>query len=59
MMYRKEASVKVMAGKPLTWNITLPLIIMTSLVILLGFFPSLMNWLTVPAADRFIHMFGY
>lgn len=58
-MYRKEASAKVLAGKPLTWNITLPLIVMTSLVVLLGFFPGLMNWLTIPAAERFIHMFGY
>lgn len=59
MLYRKNASAKVLAGKPLTWNITLPLIVMTGLVILLGFFPDLMNWLTVPAAERFIHMFGY
>jgi proton-translocating NADH-quinone oxidoreductase chain N len=59
MLYRKNASAKVLAGKPLTWNITVPLIVMTCLVILLGFFPGLMNWLTIPAAERFIHMFGY
>jgi proton-translocating NADH-quinone oxidoreductase chain N len=59
LMYRKQASPKVLAGKPLTWTIALPLIVMTALVILLGFFPGLMNWLTVPAAERFIHMFGY
>jgi proton-translocating NADH-quinone oxidoreductase chain N len=59
MMYRKGASPKVLAGKPLTWNIAMPLIVMTSLVILLGFFPGLVSWLTVPAAERFIHMFGY
>src|SRR6266496_23042 len=58
MLYRKQASAKVDAGKPLTWNITLPLIVMASLVILLGFFPGLMNWLTVPAAERFMQMFG-
>lgn len=59
LMYRKQASPKVLAGKPLTWTIALPLIVMTALVILLGFFPGLMNWLTVPAAEGFIHMFGY
>src|SRR5512133_1092338 len=59
LMYRKDASPKVLAGKALTWTIALPLMVMTSLVILLGFFPGLMNWLTVPAAERFIHMFGY
>jgi multicomponent Na+:H+ antiporter subunit D len=59
LMYRKEASPRVSAGKPLTWTIVLPLIVMSLLIILLGFFPGLMDWLTVLAAERFIHMFGY
>ena len=50
LMYRKEASPKVLAGKPLPRYAAI-----TDrddiLVILLGFFPGLMNWLTVPAAD--------
>jgi len=47
----------VLAGKPLTWTISLTLIVMTALVILLGFFPTLMNGLTVPAAQRLMMMF--
>ena len=59
LMYRKEPSHAVLAGKPLTWTLSLTLIVMMSLVILLGFFPTLMDWLTVPAAQRLMTMFGY
>lgn len=59
LMYRKEASPQVLAGKRLTWTIALPLIAMTLLVIGLGFLPGLMDWLTVPAADRLMQIFGY
>jgi formate hydrogenlyase subunit 3/multisubunit Na+/H+ antiporter MnhD subunit len=59
LMYRGETSATVQAGKPLTWTISLTMIIMTALVILLGFFPDLMNWLTVPASQRLMAMFGY
>jgi NADH:ubiquinone oxidoreductase subunit 2 (subunit N) len=59
LMYRKEVSPKVLAGKPLTWTIALPLIVMTALVIVPGFFPSLMDWLTLPAAHQLMQMFGY
>ena len=59
LMYRNESSPQVMAGKPVTWTIGLALIVMTSLVILLGFFPDLMNWLTVPASQQLMQMFGY
>jgi proton-translocating NADH-quinone oxidoreductase chain N len=58
LMYRKNPSAAVLAGKPLTWTITLPLIVMTLLVILLGFLPGLMDWFTIPAAERFMQMFG-
>ena len=57
LMYRKEPSNAVLAGKKLTWTISLTLIVMTALVILLGFFPTLMNWLTVPAAQQLMMMF--
>ena len=59
MMYRKESSVQVLAGKPLTWTITLTLLVMALLVILLGFVPGLMDWITVPAAKHLMNMFGY
>ncbi|HEY3475268.1 MAG TPA: proton-conducting transporter membrane subunit [Anaerolineales bacterium] len=59
MMYRGQPSRQVLAGKPLTWTISLTLLAMTSLVILLGFAPGLLDWLTVPAGERLIEMFGH
>lgn len=59
LIYRREPSKAVLAGKPLTWTLSLTLIVMMSLVVLLGFFPTLMNWLTIPAAGRLMTMFGY
>jgi len=59
LMYRREASSSVQAGKPLTWTISLTMIVMIAMVIVLGFFPDLMSWLTVPASQRLMTMFGY
>ena len=59
MMYRGKPSAQVLNGKPVTWTISLPLVVMTGLVILLGFFPGLMDWLTVPAGQQLMSMFGY
>ncbi|HUE99066.1 MAG TPA: proton-conducting transporter membrane subunit [Anaerolineales bacterium] len=58
MMYRKEPSQQVLAGTPLTWTISLTLILMALLVILLGFAPGLMDWLTVPAGESLMEIFG-
>ena len=59
LMYRKQPSQQVVCGKPMTWTIALPLVVMTGLVIVLGFFPGLVNSLTVPASQQFMTMFGY
>jgi NADH:ubiquinone oxidoreductase subunit 2 (subunit N) len=59
LMYRKEPSPQVLAGKPVTWTISLTLVVMDLLVIVLGFAPGLMDWLTVPAGTSLIKMFGY
>jgi proton-translocating NADH-quinone oxidoreductase chain N len=59
IMYRREPSKQVLAGKPITWTISLTLMIMVLLVIVVGFAPGLLDWLTVPAAARLIEMFGY
>jgi NADH:ubiquinone oxidoreductase subunit 2 (subunit N) len=59
MMYRKEPSSPVLAGKPLPSTITIALIVMALLVIVLGFAPGLMDWLTVPAGERLMQIFGY
>ena len=59
MMYRKEPSQQVLCGKPITWTIALPLVVMTVSIVLFGFFPGLVNWLTVPASQQLMVMFGY
>jgi NADH:ubiquinone oxidoreductase subunit 2 (subunit N) len=58
LMYRKEPSQRVLEGKPITWTIALPLILLTGLVIVLGFLPGLMEWFTIPAAEQLMQMFG-
>jgi formate hydrogenlyase subunit 3/multisubunit Na+/H+ antiporter MnhD subunit len=58
LMYRKEPSQRVLEGKPITWTIALPLILLTGLVIVLGFLPGLMDWFTIPAAQQLMQMFG-
>jgi proton-translocating NADH-quinone oxidoreductase chain N len=59
IMYRKEPSSPVLAGKPLPWSITVALIVMALLVIILGFAPGLMDGLTIPAGERLLQIFGY
>ena len=46
-------------GKPLTWTIVTPLLLMTALVIVFGLLPGLLNGLTLPAAEQLMTMFGY
>jgi formate hydrogenlyase subunit 3/multisubunit Na+/H+ antiporter MnhD subunit len=59
LMYRDQPSQRVLTGKPITWTISLALIVMTLLVVILGFAPGLMDWLTIPAGERLIQIFGY
>jgi NADH:ubiquinone oxidoreductase subunit 2 (subunit N) len=59
IMYREQPSQKVLIGKPVTWTITLALVLMTLLVIVLGFAPGLMDWITIPAGQRLMQIFGY
>ena len=58
LMYRKAPSEQVLAGKPLPWTIILPLVLLALAIVVLGFAPGLMDWLTVPAGQRLIGMFG-
>ena len=58
MMYRKSPSDQVLAGKRLSLAIALPLVIMMLAVIILGFAPQLLDWVTIPAAQNLITMFG-
>lgn len=49
VLYRRETSDVVKSGSKLPRVMTIPLIILTAGVIIVGIWPSLMNWLTVPA----------
>jgi NADH:ubiquinone oxidoreductase subunit 2 (subunit N) len=57
LMYRLKPSEQVLAGKPLPWQIVLPLVLLALAVLVLGFAPGLLDWLTVPAGARFLDMF--
>jgi proton-translocating NADH-quinone oxidoreductase chain N len=57
MMYRKSPSEQVLAGKPIPWTMTLPLVLLALAVVVLGIAPGLMDWLTIPAGQRLISMF--
>lgn len=58
-MYRKEPSEVVLAGKPVSAVMALPLLLLSLAVVVLGFWPSLMSWLTAPAASSLLTIFGY
>jgi len=58
LLYRGQPSALVERAKPLHWSISLPLVVMSTAVILLGLFPSLMETLTAPAAEIFVRIFG-
>lgn len=50
-MYRRQPSEIVQEGTSIPFLIQLPLIILCVLVVLIGFFPTLLNWLTLPAGQ--------
>jgi NADH:ubiquinone oxidoreductase subunit 2 (subunit N) len=56
VMYRNSPSGTVLTGKPIPSTILLPLVGMMLAVIVLGFAPWLMDWLTVPAGEQLIAM---
>jgi proton-translocating NADH-quinone oxidoreductase chain N len=57
-MYRLQPSPAVEKGKPTPFLIGLPLAVLSLLVAVLGFWPSLVNWLTAPAARDLLAAFG-
>jgi proton-translocating NADH-quinone oxidoreductase chain N len=54
-MYRLKPSARVKQGKHLPLAMSLPLVVAGSAVVLIGFWPSLMNWLTVPAGQALLN----
>jgi len=58
-MYRREPSEAVASGKPIAAIMALPLVVLVILAVLPGFWPSLLTWLTNPAAASLLTGFGY
>ena len=56
-IYRKEPSAIVNEGKSLSFSMTIPLVLMTLAITVLGFYPNLMSWLTQPAGLALLNMF--
>jgi NADH:ubiquinone oxidoreductase subunit 2 (subunit N) len=57
-LFRYEPSKIVEEGKPVSWSMMLPLVLMTVAIVVLGFMPQLANPLTYPAANSLLAIFG-
>ena len=57
-MYRLEPSARVRQGKRLPLVMAIPLVILALAVVLIGVWPGLMNWLTVPAGQALLASMG-
>lgn len=57
-LYRLTPSAAVQRGKPAPFAMGAPLVILAVAVVVLGFWPSLLQWVTAPAADTLVAMFG-
>jgi formate hydrogenlyase subunit 3/multisubunit Na+/H+ antiporter MnhD subunit len=58
MLYRRNMGDLVQNGVPIPAVMNLPLAIFALAIVVIGFMPSVMNWLTQPAAQAFLNMFG-
>jgi proton-translocating NADH-quinone oxidoreductase chain N len=57
-MYRRDASPLVAAGRPVSFMMGAPLAVLTALVIVLGFWPGLVDAITHPAAVHLVSIFS-
>jgi len=57
-LYRRESSAIVNAGQRIPALMVLPLVLLTVGIVVLGFWPSLVNWITGPAAQSLLMLFG-
>lgn len=57
-MYRRVTATSVKKGSAsISWTMQLPLLLMALAVVVIGLFPSLMNWLTEPAGAALMSIF--
>lgn len=57
-VYRKQPSQSVKHGAPIPSSMSIPLAILALAIILLGFWPGLIQWLTAPAGSALLAAFG-
>jgi NADH:ubiquinone oxidoreductase subunit 2 (subunit N) len=57
-MYRHTPSATVEAGAKVSFVMTLPLVLLTVAIMILGIWPSLLGWLTHAAASGLLAAFG-
>jgi formate hydrogenlyase subunit 3/multisubunit Na+/H+ antiporter MnhD subunit len=58
MLYRRNMGDVVQGGARIPVAMSIPLVIFGLAIVLIGLVPSLMNWLTEPAAQALLAMFG-
>jgi NADH:ubiquinone oxidoreductase subunit 2 (subunit N) len=58
MMYRQKMGDVAEHGASIPVAMSIPLVILTLAIVVIGLMPSLMNWLTEPAAQALLVMFG-
>jgi proton-translocating NADH-quinone oxidoreductase chain N len=57
-MYRHEPSAVVASGKPVSFLMGAPLVVLTLLIVVLGFWPGLVDFITHPAAVHLVSIFS-
>jgi proton-translocating NADH-quinone oxidoreductase chain N len=57
-LYRRAPSPSVLNGKPVAVTMALPLVALSLVVAAIGFWPSLVTWLSQPAATSLLAAFG-
>ncbi len=58
LIYRKEPSEAVVAGLAVPTSMSIPLVLLLLAVVVIGFWPGLMSWLTGPAGVSLLAAFG-
>jgi len=57
-MFRRKPSEAVLEGKPVAALMALPILVLTLITVAVGFWPSLVTWLSEPAAVSLLAAFG-
>ena len=57
-VYRRQTSEVVAQGAPMPRTMSIPLIVLVCAVVAIGVWPTLMDWLTIPAAQAVVNLFG-